>query len=101
MDLTAKKFEVVFEMARAMLSFDSDDRLTFTIIEKDGNAWNESETVNIKTVELRPQLLLITWKEKSGTTVTQVHDYEHETIYSNWTTPGGDFSNRKGTLKQV
>jgi len=48
--------------------------------------------------ELRPRLFLITWQEASGTTVTQVHDYENEAVYSNWTSADGEFTNLKGTL---
>jgi hypothetical protein len=101
MNIIGNKFLVDFGMAKAILHFQSETTLTFTIIEKDGNEENETETVAIKMTELRPQLYLLTWKEKNGNTVTQVQDYENETVYSNWTLPGGEFNNVKGTIKRV
>ena len=101
MDITGNKFEVSFGMARAILHIENETRLTFTITEKGGEQVNTSETVEIKMTELRPQLYLITWQEASGTAVTQVHDYENETIYSNWTSRDGDFTNLTGTLKPL
>ena len=51
--------------------------------------------------QLRPQLYLLTWKEKNGNTMTQIQDYDNGIIYSNWTTPSGEFIHAKGTLKQA
>ena len=62
---------------------------------------NIIETVAISLTELRPQLFMATWKEQNGNTISQVQDYENGIVYSNWTSPGGEFTNRKGTLKQV
>jgi hypothetical protein len=101
MNIAGKKFEVDFGMAKAILNLESETQLTFTITEKGGEQVNVVETVQTKMTELRPQLYLITWREASGTTVTQVHDHENETIYSNWTSPDGEFNNLKGTLKKV
>ena len=99
MEIIGNKFLVEFGMAKAILAFQSDTSLTFTITQKDGQEVNTIETVAIKLTEIRPQLFIVTWQEESGTTVTQVQDYENGIIYSNWTTPAGEFSNIKGTLK--
>jgi len=88
-------------MAKSILTLQSETTLTFTIIEKDGKEVNETETVEIKLTEIRPQLYMATWKEKNGNTITQIQDYENEIIYSNGTSPGGEFKNVKGILKQV
>jgi hypothetical protein len=101
MSITGNKYLVDFGMAKAMLHIESETSLTFTITEKEGNEVNMAETVDIKLTPLRPGLYLLTWKEKSGTTVTQVHDYENGIIYSNWTSPDGEFTNRTGDLKQI
>jgi hypothetical protein len=101
MNIIGNKFLVTFGMAKAILHFQSETSLTFTILEKDGGEVNVAETVAVKMTELRPQLFMVTWKEESGTTVTQVQDYENEIIYSNWTIPGGEFKNIQGTLKQI
>lgn len=101
MDISGKTFLVDFNIARAELHFDSETSLTFTITEKGGEPFNETETVSIKVIELRAQLYLITWQEASGTTVTQVHDHDNKTVYSNWTSRDGSFSNMKGLLTPV
>jgi hypothetical protein len=101
MNIIGNQFLVDFGMAKAILHFQSETSLLFTITEKDGKEVNETETVAIKLTELRPQLYMATWKEKNGNTITQVQDYENEVIYSNWTLPGGEFNNVKGTIKQI
>ncbi len=101
MNITGNKFEVDFGMAKALLHIETETRLTFTITEKGGEKVNVVETVQTKMTELRPQLYLITWQEASGITITQVHDYENGAIYSNWTSPKGEFTNLKGTLKRI
>ncbi len=101
MSITGNKYLVDFGMAKAILHIDNETSLTFTITEKEGSAVNTSETVDIKLTELRPELYLLTWQEKSGTTVTQVHDYENGIVYSNWTSTDGVFTNITGTIKQI
>jgi hypothetical protein len=75
MNIIGNKFLVDFGMAKAILNLHSETSLAFTITEKEGKEVNTDETVQIKLTEIRPQLYLVTWKEKSGTTVTQVQDY--------------------------
>jgi hypothetical protein len=101
MNIIGNKFEVDFGMAKAILYIGSETSLTFTITElKDGKA-DITETVTTEMTELRPQLFMVTWKEKNGNTITQVQDYEKGIIYSNWTSPAGEFTHAKGMLKPV
>jgi len=86
-------------MAKAILNFQNATLLTFTIIERDGNITNETETVEIKLTEIRPQVFMATWKEINGNTITQIQDFENGIVYSNWTSPSGEFKNIEGTLK--
>ena len=58
-------------MAKSILTLQSETTLTFTIIEKDGKEVNETETVEIKLTEIRPQLYMATWKGKNGNTITK------------------------------
>ena len=101
MEIIGNKFRVSFGMAEAVLHIESETQLTFTISEKGGEEVDIVETVQTKMTELRPQLYLLTWQEASGITVTQVHDYEKEAIYSNWTSRDGEFTNIKGTLVKI
>lgn len=98
MNISTHAYQVDFGMAKASLRFQSDDRLTFTITEKEGKKADITETVIICKTEIRPQLFMVTWKEKSGTTVMQIHDYENEVVYSNWPSTTGEFTNLKGIL---
>ncbi|MDB5114789.1 MAG: hypothetical protein JWQ79_281 [Mucilaginibacter sp.] len=99
MDIIGNKFLVDFGMAKAVLHFQSAASLTFTITEKEGKEWDETETVEMGLTELRPALYLATWKEKNGNTITQVQDFEKGIVYSNWTLPSGEFIHVKGTIK--
>ena len=76
------------------MSIESETCLSSKIIEKDGKVTDiiVIETVAMKMTSLRPLLFMINWKEVNGNTVTQVHDYANEVIYSNWTTPAGEFT---------
>ena len=101
MDIIGKGFSVDFGMAKAILSIESETSLTFTIVEKNGKEVHEVETVTTEMTELRPQLYMVTWKERNGNTITQIQDYDSGIIYSNWTTPSGEFIHSTGTLKQA
>ena len=50
-----------------------------------------------------PRLFMISWKEQNGQ--EQLHKFrimKNEIIYSNWTTPDGEFKNlKKGQLKKM
>ena len=98
MHIIGNSFSVDFGMAKAILKIESETSLTFTIIEKNGKAVHEVETVKTEMTELRPQLYMLTWTENNGNTITQIQDYDHSIIYSNWTTPSGEFIHAKGTL---
>jgi hypothetical protein len=101
MNIIGNSFSVDFGMAKAILNIESETSLTFTTVEKKGKEVHEIETVKTEMTELRPQLYMLTWKEKNGNTITQIHDYDNGIIYSNWTSPSGEFIHAKGTLKQA
>ncbi|MDB5013143.1 MAG: hypothetical protein JWQ25_1345 [Daejeonella sp.] len=95
------KFRVDFGMAKAILYFQNETSLQFTIIEKDGKPYEEVETVEIKLTEIRPNLYIITWKERNQNTVTQIQDFNEGIVYSNWTLPNGEFMNVKGAILPI
>lgn len=101
MKLVENQFLVDFGMAKAILNIQSNTLLTFTILEREGQPVNVSETVHINMTALRPQLYLVTWVESDGKTVSQIHDYENGIIHSNWTLPRGEFIHKTGTLRPV
>ncbi|MEO7046060.1 MAG: hypothetical protein ABI091_12190 [Ferruginibacter sp.] len=101
MDIIEKKFIVDFGMAKSILNFKTETSLQFQIIEMDGKPSDKTETVAIQLTEFRPNLLMATWKEKNGNTISQVQYYGDEIIYSNWTLPNRQFENVKGTIKPI
>ena len=99
--IVGQKFRVEFEMAKAILYFKSETSMQFTIIEKDGKSCNEEESVEIKLTEIRPDLYVTTWKERNQNTVTQIQDFNQGIVYSNWTSPNGEFNNIQGSILSI
>ena len=77
------RFKVDFGQMAFQLHFESVTQMTFAQI------WDETlgtpETVQTTMVEIRPDVYMVFWKEKSGTTVTHVEDFANETVYTNIT----------------
>lgn len=95
------KFLVEFEIAKVIFHYHNETSLTFTIIEKHGVLCDETETVAINLTEVGPNIFLVSWQEKSKTTLSQIQDFNTGTIYSNWTTPNGELITRKGTISII
>lgn len=94
---SGKSYEVDFGGdLQFLLNFKSDKKMTFTSLK---NA-KISQTVDISVTELRPQLYLITWKEKDGTNVVHVEDFEKGRAYTNISMPDGSFYRKRGSLKK-
>jgi hypothetical protein len=84
------KYLVDFQAFKVILSFTSDISLTYTVLNPDGSA-GQTETVDIKTESIAPQVYLVTWVESDNTTVVHVEDYGRNTIITNITSPGPNF----------
>jgi len=82
------------------LYFESDTKLTYTGIRKDGTR-GASETVTISVTFLREDLFMVTWQEADKTTVVHVEDYENNVIYTNITNPDNTFEKFKGSVTLV
>ena len=101
MTIIGKKFSVDFAMAKSIFHIHTETSLTFNILERHGISLDIKETVETKMNEIRPDVFLVSWRETNGNTITQIQDYEKEIIYSNWTTPTGEFIRAEGTLKLI
>lgn len=99
MNIIGHQFLLDFGMSKAIFDFESEKSLTFTITGNDGDKVGVIETVEIKLTAIRPHLYIVTWKEKNGNTISQIQDHENGVVYSNWTSPEGEFKNIKGTLR--
>jgi hypothetical protein len=90
------KFKADFGQMAFQLHFESASQMTFAQIVPE--SLGSSETVQTQMVEVRPNVYLVCWKEKSGTTVTHLEDFQNEIVYTNITLPDHIFINLKGTL---
>lgn len=95
-----KHYLVDFHAFRVELFFSSETTLTYTGVRPDGSL-GPSETVTISVEPLRKSLFLVTWQEADKTTVVHVEDYEARTITTNITSPGGSFSQYKGSFIEL
>ena len=93
------KFKVNFGEYSFQLHFENETQMTWKALTDKG--FGDQETVNITKVEIRPNVYMIYWKEKSGTTVTHVEDFENGIVYTNITAPDHSFLNLKGTLTKI
>lgn len=98
-DVIGNKFKADFGQMAFQLSFESATQITFSQILSD--KLGEAETVQITMVEIRPNVYMTYWKEKSGATVTHLEDFSNETVYTNITTPDHNFINLKGKLTLI
>jgi len=93
------RFKADFGQMAFQLHFESATLMTFTQILPEG--LGSSETVHPTMVEVRPDVYMVYWKEKSGTTVTHLEDFENEIVYTNITLPDHNFLNLKGALTLI
>lgn len=96
--ISGRKFQADFGEYLFELHFESEKLLTFTSLQ--GDAKGYSETVSITMTEIRQNVYMTYWTEKSGATVTHVEDFENGIVYTNITYPDLSFYNLKGTLME-
>ena len=85
--------EFVFE-----LYFKSDTVMTWSPLVGTNKS---SNTEQITMNEIRPNVYMIYWKEKTGNTVVHIEDFENQTVHTNITTPDGNFYNLDGPLTKL
>ncbi|MGF7043007.1 MoaF-related domain-containing protein [Mucilaginibacter lappiensis] len=101
-NLTGNRFLADLGAFKAELFFESDDSLTFKIVEGGGPGEpGHTEKVQIAIAEIRPQVYMVAWNEATGATVTHIEDHENGILYSNATLPDGSFYTMKGTISPI
>jgi hypothetical protein len=84
------------------MRFEPEGQLTFTIVNGGGLVPDGyTETVAVTSQEVRPEVFLTSWKEKSGATVTHLEDIERGQVYSRITEPDGTPIALTGTIKPL
>ncbi len=97
--LVGHVFEADFGAMTFHLHFETDNTMVLTQVR--GPQVGMKQTVNIKKVEIRPNVYFVYWQEADKITVTDLQDYENQVVYANITTLKNEFLNLKGTLKPV
>ena len=101
-NLTGNKFLADLGSFKAELFFETNESLTFKIVEAGGpSQQGHTEKVQITVAEVRPQVYMVAWKEATGATVTHIEDHENGILYSNATLPDGSFYPMKGTIRPL
>ena len=98
-DVIGNKFKADFGEFAFELNFESENQLTWRAFNN--SVFGAIETVKIQKTEIRPNVYMVTWREKSGITVTHLEDFEKQTLYTNITTPDHNFINLKGKLTLI
>ena len=100
--LTGNRYLADLGVFKAELNFESDESLTFKIIQGGGPGEpGHTEKVQITFAEIRPQVYMVAWKEATGATVTHIEDHENGILYSNATLADGSFYPMKGTITPI
>ncbi|GAB1340738.1 hypothetical protein ACE1SV_73280 [Streptomyces sp. E-15] len=100
--MTNRRYFVDFGQLTLEEEYESDERMTFRVIKGGGLVPDGYvETVTLTTAEIRPELLLVSWKEKSGAVIVEVWDFERWEIHGRFTLPDGTPLAVTGTMKQL
>ncbi|HEY5834051.1 MoaF-related domain-containing protein [Streptomyces sp.] len=84
------------------VTFESQSRLTFVVLESSGLAVaGHRETVAASMAEVRPGLFFTSWKERSGSTVTQLQDFANGVLRASVALQDGRCAVLSGTLQRL
>lgn len=81
------------------IEFGHDSDMTFTKLQPPNQGM--VETIHYTHRQLRDGLYMVYWQEKDKTTVVHVEDFEKGIVYSNITSPDGNFFNGQSKLERV
>lgn len=89
--------EIEFAGFKPRITFQPDQRLTVQIVAGDDAGF--ADTVKYEAVWLSDSILLLSWRERIGTTVVHVLDLSSEEAYTLVTPAKGGFMRLHGTIK--
>jgi hypothetical protein len=89
-------FEIDFGLLKPRVTFLSTTHLRFEILE--GEYAGLTETVEYEVVPLRPGLFVVSWQEKSKTTVVHVEDFAEGVVHTHITFPDDSFVRLSGPI---
>lgn len=89
------EMDVSYPSFRVSLKLLSVTQLSFEIKE---GPFARTEVVDIQVIPLGNSLFAVSWQERDGATVTNVQDYDRESVHSFATLPDGRFLRMTGTF---
>ncbi len=87
-----------FDFGKYAFQLHFENVTLLTIAPLKGSTPGPAQEVTISKTEIRPNVYMVTWQEKSGATVTDVQDFEKGIVYANITEPGNHFEHWKGKI---
>jgi predicted ester cyclase len=87
--LTDRAFEYRVAGYRICLSFLAEDRLRWTYLEAPGGEVGKTAEERFDRRDLRSELVMASWTEKSGANVTDVFDFSHGMLHASFVMPDG------------
>jgi len=82
---------VVYQVAdyRIQMEFLSEDEIRWTYLAAPEGEAGKTATESVDRVDLRPELVLISWTEADNTHVVDVFDFDNQRLHAAFITPDG------------
>lgn len=97
--IVGQKFRFDFGKYVFQMHFRSDSDLAIKNITNSPSG--PVENVAIRMTEIRPDVYMVTWQERGGTTVTDIQDFAKGAVYANITEPGNRFEHWQGKIMNI
>jgi hypothetical protein len=90
--LTGRIFEYTVGDYHIRVTFESEEVLHWEYVEAPGEDKGKNDTEEITRVDVREDVVLLSWQEATGVHVIDVLDLGNMKLYSNFVTPAHEFS---------
>lgn len=89
----------IFDIGVAQIEhrFEAPGRFRYRILT--GERAGEQDSIAIDVQPIREALFLVSWKERDGSTVVHLEDFEHNTFHSCFTAPNGELHRFHGKMR--
>jgi hypothetical protein len=98
-DLIGKRYRI--DLGAFVLHFELSSVTSAELCIAEGRAaapTGHHETLEVELTEVRDGLILMSWREQSGVTVTRLDDHERHVAHARITRPGGRLECLQGSI---
>jgi len=99
--MIGKRYYVEFPTMSFYLHFVSDKTLEFIVEKSPDLPKGSAHTVDITVEQLRDELYLVSWQEKSGNTVVHLEDFREHRVHAFLTMKDLTFVKQSASLVEV